>query len=175
MNHDFSKSYYLKGLESQGIWPRETIQILALKGHLILGVQCGGGAVFKKPLFGLQWVLNYHRVLNMGVPELINGNLHCTRCWWRGWPDVSSSSPSLTPRQLARSTMASLGFPSLLLEKAMAPHSSTLAWKIPWAEEPGIISPAQKQWENVSWRTWRKRNQQWGRRGRIFSWQDNVP
>ena len=22
-------------------------------------------------------------------------------------------------------------------EKAMAPHSSTLAWKIPWVEEPG--------------------------------------
>ena len=25
----------------------------------------------------------------------------------------------------------------LLLEKAMAPHSSTLAWKIPWMEQPG--------------------------------------
>ena len=25
----------------------------------------------------------------------------------------------------------------LLSEKAMAPHSSTLAWKIPWTEEPG--------------------------------------
>ena len=24
-------------------------------------------------------------------------------------------------------------------EKAMAPHSSTLAWKIPWAEEPGAL------------------------------------
>ena len=24
-----------------------------------------------------------------------------------------------------------------LVEKAMAPHSSTLAWKIPWTEEPG--------------------------------------
>ena len=24
-----------------------------------------------------------------------------------------------------------------LLEKEMAPHSSTLAWKIPWMEEPG--------------------------------------
>ena len=24
-----------------------------------------------------------------------------------------------------------------LMEKAMAPHSSTLAWKIPWVEEPG--------------------------------------
>ena len=23
------------------------------------------------------------------------------------------------------------------LEKAMAPHSSTLAWKIPWTKEPG--------------------------------------
>ena len=23
------------------------------------------------------------------------------------------------------------------LEKAMAPYSSTLAWKIPWMEEPG--------------------------------------
>ena len=26
-----------------------------------------------------------------------------------------------------------------VLEKAMAPHSSTLAWKIPWVEEPGRL------------------------------------
>ena len=25
------------------------------------------------------------------------------------------------------------------LEKAMAPHSSTLVWKIPWTEEPGGV------------------------------------
>ena len=25
------------------------------------------------------------------------------------------------------------------LEKAMAPHSSTLAWRIPWTEEPGAL------------------------------------
>ena len=25
------------------------------------------------------------------------------------------------------------------MEKAMAPHSSTLAWKIPWTEEPGRL------------------------------------
>ena len=24
-------------------------------------------------------------------------------------------------------------------EKAMAPHSSTLAWKLPWMEEPGRL------------------------------------
>ena len=28
---------------------------------------------------------------------------------------------------------------SLYTEKAMAPHSSTLAWKIPWTEEPGRL------------------------------------
>ena len=27
----------------------------------------------------------------------------------------------------------------LYMEKAMAPHSSTLAWKIPWTEEPGRL------------------------------------
>ena len=26
-------------------------------------------------------------------------------------------------------------------EKAMATHSSTLAWKIPWMEEPGRLQP----------------------------------
>ena len=28
---------------------------------------------------------------------------------------------------------------ALISEKAMAPHSSTLAWKIPWTEEPGRL------------------------------------
>ena len=28
---------------------------------------------------------------------------------------------------------------SITSEKAMAPHSSTLAWKIPWTEEPGWL------------------------------------
>ena len=43
--------------------------------------------------------------------------------------------------------------PSLLctsqfgLEKAMAPHSSTLAWKIPWMEEPG--GPQSMGWLRV--------------------------
>ena len=28
-----------------------------------------------------------------------------------------------------------------LLEKGMATHSSILAWRIPWTEEPGRLSP----------------------------------
>ena len=27
----------------------------------------------------------------------------------------------------------------LVMDKAMAPHSSALAWKIPWMEEPGRL------------------------------------
>ena len=30
-------------------------------------------------------------------------------------------------------------FSGFILEKATAPHSSTLAWKIPWTEEPGRL------------------------------------
>ena len=32
-----------------------------------------------------------------------------------------------------------LGAPKSLSEKAMAPHSGTIAWKIQWAEEPGRL------------------------------------
>ena len=35
--------------------------------------------------------------------------------------------------------LISIYFPFLCLGEAMAPHSSTLAWKIPWTEEPGRL------------------------------------
>ena len=38
---------------------------------------------------------------------------------------------------LMPSEMILLYLLSLLKEKVIAPHSSTLAWKIPWIEEPG--------------------------------------
>ena len=38
------------------------------------------------------------------------------------------------------------------LEKAMATHSSTLAWEIPWTEEPSGLHPmgSQKSWTRLS-------------------------
>ena len=40
----------------------------------------------------------------------------------------------------------SLGWKDLL-EKEMATHSSILAWRIPWTEEPGRLQPeGQKSW-----------------------------
>ena len=32
------------------------------------------------------------------------------------------------------------------LEKEMATHSSTLAWKIPWRKEPGTLQGLAKSW-----------------------------
>ena len=42
-----------------------------------------------------------------------------------------------------RDAVGSLGREDLL-EKKMATHSSTLAWKIPWSEEPGRIQGVAK-------------------------------
>ena len=39
------------------------------------------------------------------------------------------------------------------LEKAMAPHSSTLAWKIPWTEEPGRLQTMASQRVGHDWAT----------------------
>ena len=38
-------------------------------------------------------------------------------------------------------------------EKAMAPHSSTLAWKIPWMEEPGGLQSMGSQRVGHDWAT----------------------
>ena len=37
------------------------------------------------------------------------------------------------------------------LEKGMATHSSTLAWEIPWTEEPGGLQPVESQRVGHDW------------------------
>ena len=39
------------------------------------------------------------------------------------------------------------------LEKEMATHSSTLAWKIPWMEEPGRLQSMESQRVGHDWAT----------------------
>ena len=36
-------------------------------------------------------------------------------------------------------------------EKGTAPHSSTLAWRIPWTEEPGGLQPMASQRVGHNW------------------------
>ena len=40
-----------------------------------------------------------------------------------------------------------------VMEKAVAPHSSTLAWKIPWAEEPGGLQSTGSRRVGHDWAT----------------------
>ena len=73
----------------------------------------------------------------------------------------------------------------LFSEKAMATHSSTLAWKIPWAEEPGRLQSMGSLRVGHNWVTslslftfmhWRRKwqptpvflpGESWGRRGLV--------
>ena len=41
----------------------------------------------------------------------------------------------------------------MAVEKAMAPHSSTLAWKIPWMEEPGRLQTTGSRRVGHDWET----------------------
>ena len=57
-----------------------------------------------------------------------------TKVWsWVGLPDLANKNKRLP-------SCISLGWEDPL-EKEMAPHSSLLAWRIPWTEEPGGLSP----------------------------------
>ena len=54
-----------------------------------------------------------------------------TECWGVG-------GGAVIPQPWTRSVVC-VSLASSSLEKAMAPHSSTVAWKIPWTEEPGRL------------------------------------
>ena len=58
------------------------------------------------------------------------GGLVCCSPW--GWKESDT-----TERLNWTDPNSYLNISQECLEKAMAPHSSTLAWKIPWSEEPG--------------------------------------
>ena len=111
-------------------------------------------------LFTTPWTVTYHAPRSMGFSR---------QEYWSGLPFPSpgdlpnlgiepSSSAEIHQPDLPK-TGTGMGFPSDLdgkasamqetqvrslgwedpLEKEMATHSSTLAWKIPWTEEPGRL------------------------------------
>ena len=53
--------------------------------------------------------------------------------------DFTGGCPPPPSRSLWKKRLVNLKTCQLKPEKAMAPHSSTLAWKIPWTEEPGRL------------------------------------
>ena len=47
------------------------------------------------------------------------------------------------------------------LEKGMATHSSVLAWRIPWTEEPGRLQPIESQRVRQDWSDWARMHKQY--------------
>ena len=56
-----------------------------------------------------------------------------------GFPGGSGVENLSLPQQETHETWVQSQGGEDPLEKAMATHSSTLAWKIPWTEEPGKL------------------------------------
>ena len=83
----------------------------------------------------------------------------CNKCLMEVWVDqwitginsqVSAGNISfifwMFLAQMVKNLLASVGDPGSIpgrrsLEKGMATHSSTLAWRIPWTEDPGGLQP----------------------------------
>ena len=66
---------------------------------------------------------------------------HCLIIWVTEWIEFGggASFPHLTSEFAVSTNNSYLLSLSRTLEKAMAPYSSTLAWKIPWMEEPSRL------------------------------------
>ena len=63
------------------------------------------------------------------------------------------------------------------LEKEMAPHSSTLAWRIPWREQPGRLQSMGSQRSGHDWATSthsRGKLKSWGGRNSIRNMQTQA-
>ena len=84
---------------------------------------------------------------------------HHSICWWNltflrdllvilGFPG-SSSGKEPTGQCRTQTQVQSLGGEDPL-EEGMATHSSILAWKIPWTEEPGGLQSIRHDWCNLA-------------------------
>ena len=81
-----------------------------------------------------------------------------TLAWKILWTGEPGGLQSLGSHRVGHDWATSLSSLHLLhtlsLEKEMAPHSSTLAWKIPWAGEPGGLQSMGSQRVGHDWSDW---------------------
>ena len=68
--------------------------------------------------------------------------------WW-----LRSKNPPANAGDVQETWVPSLGWEGLL-EKEMATHSSILAWRIPWTEEPGGLQSMGSQRVRHNWSDW---------------------
>ena len=111
--------------KSKQVWPR-SVQGIKTRGEIRLIIGCGEAIKGHKP--------------RCQFSEVIKAIIH-----WTG-PDIKHTVSPLqvclrifTTSWVRRQWLYNKYFLAYRLEKAMAPHSSTLAWAIPWTEESGML------------------------------------
>ena len=89
--------------------------------------------------------INIHSARPAGIPRSLQAPHKCLILWiflWKFWlvcRSIACSSLVVTTVQLWWWPLPFVCYWDCNWEKAMAPHSSSLAWKIPWTEEPGRL------------------------------------
>ena len=92
------------------------------------------------------------------------------------WSRLPCPPPGDLPNPGTEPTSPTLQVDSLPLEKEMATHSNTLAWKIPWTEEPGRLPSMGSQRVGHDWAIsllyfftiWATRDTLWGTRDYFY-------
>ena len=79
------------------------------------------------------------------LPRIIIVFLPRSKCLLISWLQLPSTV-IFEPKKIKPATVS-------ILEKAMALHSSTLVWKIPWMEEPGRLQSMGSQRVGHDWAT----------------------
>ena len=84
------------------------------------------------------------------------GEMYLFRMFWKGFclRRCHLSWELEHWKEAVRHSEVKVSFPHYCIditEKAMAPHSSTLAWKIPWMEEPGRLQSMASQRIRHDW------------------------
>ena len=98
-----------------------------------------------------------HGILQARILEWVAFPLSRVSSQPRDWTQVSHIASLVAQTVKCLSTMQETGVQSLgwedPLEKEMAIHSSTIAWKIPWTEEPGRLQSMGSQRVGHDWAT----------------------
>ena len=101
----------------------------------------------ENPMDGGAWWATVHGVAKSRTRFHFHFHISTFLHWRRKWQPTPVFLPGESQERQSLEGWTQLGLlprmwaPSLaILEKAMAPHSSVLAWKIPWMEELGGLS-----------------------------------
>jgi len=95
----------------------------------------------------IRWLKYWSFSFSISPSNEYSGLISCRMDWFDLLAVQGESSPTPQFRDINSSVFNFLYGPTLTFvhdywensEKAMAPHSSTLAWKIPWTKEPGRL------------------------------------